>query len=147
MRTAGFAAARPAVGTIGAMAYDEELAGRIRQLIGSDPKLTEKKMFGGLAFLIQGNMAIAASSGGGAMVRVDPASPRMLARPPGVSSLRLSPDGVGTPPRRGAGAGGPEPLPARDVGRMLGRGLVDGVTREGTSCEGGRGLRGWRYFH
>jgi hypothetical protein len=59
--------------TISAMAYDEELAGRIRQLIGSDPGLTEKKMFGGLAFLIRGNMAIAASSDGGAMVRVDPA--------------------------------------------------------------------------
>ena len=55
------------------MAYDQELAGRIRQLIGSDPELTEKKMFGGLAFLIGGNMAIAASSEGGAMVRVDPA--------------------------------------------------------------------------
>jgi len=52
--------------TIAAMAYDEELAGRIRQLIGSDPELTEKKMFGGLAFLIRGNMAIAASSEGGA---------------------------------------------------------------------------------
>ncbi len=59
--------------TIVAMAYDEELAGRIRQLIGSDPGLTEKKMFGGLAFLIHGNMAIAASSEGGAMIRVDPA--------------------------------------------------------------------------
>jgi hypothetical protein len=55
------------------MAYDQALAGRIRQLIGSDPELTEKKMFGGLAFLIRGNMAIAASSEGGAMVRVDPA--------------------------------------------------------------------------
>ena len=55
------------------MAYDHELAGRIRQLIGSDPELTEKKMFGGLAFLIRGNMAIAASSEGGAMVRVDSA--------------------------------------------------------------------------
>jgi TfoX/Sxy family transcriptional regulator of competence genes len=55
------------------MAYDEELAGRIRQLIGGDPGLTEKKMFGGLAFLIHGNMAIAASSEGSAMVRVDPA--------------------------------------------------------------------------
>jgi hypothetical protein len=43
------------------MAYDQELAGRIRQLIGRDPELTEKKMFGGLAFLIRGNMAIAAS--------------------------------------------------------------------------------------
>ena len=47
--------------------------GHIRQLIGSDLELTEKKMFGGLAFLIRGNMAIAASSEGGAMVRVDPA--------------------------------------------------------------------------
>jgi TfoX/Sxy family transcriptional regulator of competence genes len=55
------------------MAYDQELAGRIRHLIGSDPDLTEKKMFGGLAFLIGGNMAIAASSEGGIMVRVDPA--------------------------------------------------------------------------
>jgi TfoX/Sxy family transcriptional regulator of competence genes len=55
------------------VAYDQELAGRIRQLIGSDPALSEKKMFGGLAFLIGGNMAIAASSQGGAMVRVDPA--------------------------------------------------------------------------
>jgi TfoX N-terminal domain len=72
MRAAGSAAAWPAVGTIVAMAYDQELAGRIRQLIGSDPELTEKKMFGGLAFLICGNMAIAASSEGGAMVRVDP---------------------------------------------------------------------------
>ena len=73
MRAAGFAAARLAVGTLVAMAYDQELAGRIRQLIGSDPELTEKKMFGGLAFLVRGNMAIAASSEGGAMVRVDPA--------------------------------------------------------------------------
>jgi TfoX N-terminal domain len=73
LRAAGFAAARPAVCTLVAMAYDQELAGRIRQLIGSDPELTEKKMFGGLALLIRGNMAIAASGGGGAMVRVDPA--------------------------------------------------------------------------
>jgi hypothetical protein len=54
------------------MAYDLELAERIRRLIGSDPDLTEKKMFGGLAFLIGGNMAIAASGQGGAMIRVAP---------------------------------------------------------------------------
>ncbi len=54
------------------MAYDQDLADRIRRLIGSDPDLTEKKMFGGLAFLIVGNMAIAASGQGGVMVRVDP---------------------------------------------------------------------------
>jgi hypothetical protein len=55
------------------MAYDEELAARIRDLIGPDPELTEKKMFGGLAFLIHGNMAISASGQGGLLVRVDPA--------------------------------------------------------------------------
>jgi hypothetical protein len=72
-RLSGVRCRPTALGTIAAMAYDEELAGRIRQLIGSDPELTEKNMFGGLAFLIRGNMAIAASSQGGAMVRVDPA--------------------------------------------------------------------------
>jgi hypothetical protein len=61
------------VGTIGAMTYDQELAWRMRQLISNDPELNEKKMFGGLAFLIRVNMAIAASGQGGAMVRVDPA--------------------------------------------------------------------------
>ena len=54
------------------MAYDTELADRIRLVIGAAPDVTEKKMFGGLAFLAGGNMAIAASSGGGAMVRADP---------------------------------------------------------------------------
>jgi hypothetical protein len=60
------------------MACDQDLAGRIRQLIGMDPELTEKKTFGGLAFLIRGNMAIAASSEGGAMVRVDPTQSDVL---------------------------------------------------------------------
>jgi TfoX-like protein len=55
------------------MAYDEALAARIRDRIGAAPDLTEKKMFGGLAFLIGGNMAVAASGQGGIMVRVDPA--------------------------------------------------------------------------
>jgi TfoX/Sxy family transcriptional regulator of competence genes len=55
------------------VAYDEELADRIRDLIGGERQLTEKKMFGGLAFLIGGNMAVAASGQGGVLVRVDPA--------------------------------------------------------------------------
>ena len=55
-----------------AVAYDEELADRIRELVGSESDLTEKKMFGGLAFLIGGNMAVAASGQGGVLVRVDP---------------------------------------------------------------------------
>ena len=54
------------------MAYDEELAERIRGLVGGGPDVTEKKIFGGLAFLIGGNMAVAASSQGGLLVRVDP---------------------------------------------------------------------------
>lgn len=56
-----------------AVAYDSELADRIRFLIGATPGVTEKKMFGGLAFLVGGNMAISASGRGGALVRVDPA--------------------------------------------------------------------------
>ena len=54
------------------MAYDEELAHRIRALIGGEPGVTEQRMFGGLAFLVGGNMAVAASGQGGLMVRVDP---------------------------------------------------------------------------
>jgi hypothetical protein len=61
------------------MAYDTELADRIRFLIGTGPGLTEKKMFGGLAFLIGGNMAISASGKGGALIRVDPADCDTLA--------------------------------------------------------------------
>jgi len=55
------------------MPYDENLADRIRQLVADESDLTEKKMFGGLAFLIVGHMAIAASGQGGVLVHVDPA--------------------------------------------------------------------------
>ncbi|MGH3058401.1 MAG: TfoX/Sxy family protein [Gaiellaceae bacterium] len=55
------------------MAYDEELATRIRELVGRESNLSEQKMFGGLAFLIGGNMAVGASGQGGILVRVDPA--------------------------------------------------------------------------
>ena len=54
------------------MADDEELADRLRELLAGTRRLTEKKMFGGLAFLINGNMAVAASGQGGLLVRVDP---------------------------------------------------------------------------
>jgi TfoX/Sxy family transcriptional regulator of competence genes len=60
------------------MAYDTELADRIRFLIGAEPGVAEKKMFGGLAFLVGGNMAISASGQGGALVRVDPAESAAL---------------------------------------------------------------------
>jgi TfoX/Sxy family transcriptional regulator of competence genes len=54
------------------MAYDEALAERIRELVAAEQNVIEKKMFGGLAFLVGGNMAIGASGQGGALVRVDP---------------------------------------------------------------------------
>lgn len=54
------------------MAYDEDLADRIRELLGSESGVTEKRMFGGLSFLLDGNMAVAASGQGGLLVRVPP---------------------------------------------------------------------------
>jgi hypothetical protein len=59
--------------SISVVAYDEDLAERLRELLTGEPLLSEKRMFGGLAFLIGGNMAIAASGQGGVLVRVDPA--------------------------------------------------------------------------
>jgi TfoX/Sxy family transcriptional regulator of competence genes len=69
------------------MAYDEDLANRIRELIGTEPDLTEKRMFGGLAFLIGGNMSVAASGQGGLMVRVDPAEGEALAAKPNAGPM------------------------------------------------------------
>jgi hypothetical protein len=54
------------------MAYDQELADRIRELVAGEERLSEQRMFGGLAFLVNGNMAVAASGQGGLLVRVDP---------------------------------------------------------------------------
>lgn len=64
--------------TLSAVAYDRDLADRIRKLVEGVPALTEKEMFGGLAFLVAGNMAIAASGQGGLLVRVDPAESEAL---------------------------------------------------------------------
>jgi TfoX/Sxy family transcriptional regulator of competence genes len=52
------------------MAYDEDLAGRIRELVAAEKGIEEKRMFGGLAFLVNGNMSVAVSGHGGLMVRV-----------------------------------------------------------------------------
>jgi TfoX N-terminal domain len=92
------------------VAYDEDLAGLIRELIGSEPRLTEQKMFGGLAFLLDGNMAVAASGQGGLMVRVDPGETETLlgkahAQPfemrgrPMRGWLRVDAEGVRTKPQ------------------------------------------------
>ena len=60
------------------MAYDQELADRVRHLLADEKRVTEQRMFGGLAFLIGGNMAVAASGQGGILVRVDPATSSKL---------------------------------------------------------------------
>ncbi len=60
------------------MAYDDELANRIREVVQGEPGLSEKRMFGGLAFLVNGNMAVSASSRGGLLVRIDPAQAEPL---------------------------------------------------------------------
>lgn len=62
------------------MAYDEELAEHIRLHLAERTDVTEKRMFGGIAFMVGGHLAIAASSQGGALVRVDPADSDRLVR-------------------------------------------------------------------
>ncbi len=89
------------------MPFDEELAHRIRALAGTRPGLGEKKMFGGLAFLVGGNMALAASGQGGILVRVDPqssdalvartrAEPAVMRGRPMAGWLRVAPEHLGT---------------------------------------------------
>ncbi len=64
------------------MAYDEDLAKRIRELIAGEPDVTEKRMFGGLAFLVDGKMSVGASGQGGLMVRIHPDdTDALLAKP------------------------------------------------------------------
>lgn len=99
--------ARPYDGTV---AYDEDLAERIRELIAGEQRVAEQKMFGGLAFLIGGNMAIAASGEGGLLVRVDPAesekivatttaTPMVMRGRPMKGWLRVDAEDVRTKPR------------------------------------------------
>jgi hypothetical protein len=71
------------------MAYDEELADRIREAVQGEPTLSEKRMFGGLAFLLGGNMAVAASGQGGLMLRCDPAESGTLTEHAGVSRMEM----------------------------------------------------------
>ena len=71
------------------MAYGEDLADRIRELLGSEPGVREKKMFGGLAFLVGGHMAVAASGKGGLMVRVDPGETDALLGEPGAAPFEM----------------------------------------------------------
>lgn len=71
------------------MAYDEALAGRIRGMVRDEPGLTEQRMFGGLAFLVHGSMAVAASGQGGLLLRCDPARTVTLLDPPQVRRFEM----------------------------------------------------------
>ena len=69
------------------MAYDRELADRLRAELSADPRVTEQAMFGGLAFLVEGAMVVAASGRGGLMVRCDPARAEELVAADGVERM------------------------------------------------------------
>jgi TfoX/Sxy family transcriptional regulator of competence genes len=71
------------------MAYDEDLADRIRVALQHLDGVREKKMFGGHAFLVDGHLAVAASSKGGLMLRCRPSLTESLLREPGVSPLEM----------------------------------------------------------
>ena len=70
------------------MTYDEDLAARIRDIVAPEPGLTEKRMFGGLAFLINGHMAVSASGKGGLLLRVDPDRTDEFLDPPARRAVR-----------------------------------------------------------
>jgi TfoX/Sxy family transcriptional regulator of competence genes len=71
------------------MAYDEDLANRLRELLAGEDAVTEKKMFGGLAFLLHGNMSVSASRNGGLLARVDPAETEAALARPHVSLMEM----------------------------------------------------------
>jgi TfoX/Sxy family transcriptional regulator of competence genes len=71
------------------MGYDEDLANRVRELIAAEPGYSEKRMFGGLAMLLAGNMAVVVRGRGGLMVRVDPAESERLRAEPGASPTEM----------------------------------------------------------
>ncbi len=71
------------------MPYDEELADRIRDVVRGEPGLSEKRMFGGLAFLVHGNLVVSASSRGGLLLRIDPLHADALVEQPYVRRFEM----------------------------------------------------------
>jgi TfoX/Sxy family transcriptional regulator of competence genes len=71
------------------MAYDEDLANRIRELLADEDAITERKMFGGLAFLLRGHMSVSASRNAGLLVRIDPADTDAALARPHVALMRM----------------------------------------------------------
>ena len=107
MTRRGYAAGRPAVSHDARVAYDEDLANLIRELVAGEPDVSEQRMFGGLAFLVGGYMTVAASGQGGLLARVDPAQSDGLLLKPHAEPfemrgrsmqgwLRVAPEGVRT---------------------------------------------------
>jgi TfoX/Sxy family transcriptional regulator of competence genes len=78
-----------AFGILAGMAYDERLAERVRQLLADEPGVTEKRMFGGLAFLVEGRMSVSVSGSGGLLLRVDPAEEDHLLAEPHVRRVEM----------------------------------------------------------
>ena len=89
------------------MAYDEDLANRLRELLAGEDGITEMKMFGGLAFLLNGHMSVSASGQGGVLARIDPEETEAVLKRPNVSLMemrgrtmdgwvRVAPEGVKT---------------------------------------------------
>jgi hypothetical protein len=70
------------------MAYDQDLAHRLRELLADERGITEKEMFGGLAFLLDGHMSVSASRQGGLLVRIDPADTDVALRRPHVAPMQ-----------------------------------------------------------
>ena len=71
------------------MPYDEDLAGRLRELLAGEAGITEKKMFGGLAFLLNGHMSVSASGRGGLLARVDPADTEAALERPHAARMEM----------------------------------------------------------
>jgi len=89
------------------MAYDEDLANRLRELLADEDSISEKKMFGGLAFLLRGQMTVSASGKGGLLARIDPADTDAALQRPHATRMvmggrsmdgwiRVAPEGVRT---------------------------------------------------
>ena len=102
------------------MAYDDGLAGRVRARLAGEPGLTEKKMFGGLAFLVNGHLAVAASGRGGLMVRCDPDRTDDLLADPLAAPFHMR----GTAPAAGWLRVGDDDLGGDDLDRWVEVGLA-----------------------
>ena len=95
------------------MPYDEDLANRLRELLAGEGPITEQKMFGGLAFLVNGHMSVSASRNGGLLARIDPADTVSALQRPHVARMEMggrsmdgwitvAPEGLGTKRELGA---------------------------------------------